>query len=646
MVETHGPDKCRSSLACADFHEPVIDRMGSMQHCCCCNTCHSVRPGLQGDSLDFLHCCRCLPRMILLQFTGSSGTGSGSGTECCRDTSVPMIYETTDVNGITTYTGTIYGYNVVAKVGRTSIGSASITGSTGTGTGEDCFWHITVSGEGVLNNAYIIDHVEFSCLDVANIELGEVVGPTGCVGSLSLANMKASRLPFLLRTDIGSVTSLGAATGTGTGTSHRVEFIDLDPPCGSCTQVCSKLCVYGNRTVGSAREWVEFTWFDDAEGRGWEYTPPSTGVNERIYLGNGADTGTGTGDCTLIFSWPGSEVLDDRPIDLTNGCSCGIKEVITATDAGVETIGFTIRCGFCTCWEMFCGTCRCVPTELCVQTYIDNVFTPDVILSWNSVIHCWENSLGVGAGGDRSLLLCLESDSDGECSITASVDGAQVGQAASHSCGDEHPSRDFDPVSDFVSAFFEGDIDIDGFTGTATGSGTGTGNYTWISASSQLEDCRVGKCTSATPCADECGSHPKTLTATLAGWNDPILDEPDITGSCDLEVTLHYWETVTWANGLDYTCGYIGIGFVGWCPQIIGPDLPKWVLVELGGGELNLHYGFGYPLGIPCDNMTALLLTESCDPYYGDTGVIVPGIMDCCASCGEEIQRFQVIITE
>jgi hypothetical protein len=130
----------------------------------------------------------------------------------------------------------------------------------------------------------------------------------------------------------------------------------------------------------------------------------------------------------------------------------------------------------------------------------------------------------------------------------------------------------------------------------------------------------------------------------LHGWNDPILDEPGYECECDVEVELYYYDSITWVGeSIDIECGYIGFIYLGDCD----PWGPTWAKVTLSDGGVAVDYGSIVGGAINWISCVSASVSESCDPYYGDTGVIVTGITDCCWVCPDcIIQRWQITITE
>ncbi len=604
---TQGPDPCKKSLNCIELHDDPPELIGDLTNCCCCNTCFSVRPGSPDlINTNWTHCCRCVPRLIFLQFIPDD-----PDDPCCAAASIPMVNGGTvdDPWPITTYTAGMFGATVTVELGRFDAGS----GYGAIVEDGDCAWRIvaTKAEDGLDVDEYFpIDHDTRSCLDVSGISIGSITGPAGCTGTLQLANYEVAHLPFILREDIPSVTE--------TGVPDEPEFITLYPPCGECEQVCSKLCVWGHRILGGPRKFVEFNWLDYGDNRGWSYFNESTDETEYIWLVENE-----YGECELVFDWTGSEPIANQVIDPNTACSCRMKEVVTAS-VDLETIGFTIRCGVCTSWNFFCGTCRCVPLTLCAQTYIDNVFTESLTLTWDSTEMEWTDGY--------DLAIRLEAGSDGSCKLVPYVSGTALESTATRDCGDEHQSdmvgtlgKRHDPGNDFINAEFS-DFLYD--------------SLIFIRISSLLEDCKIGACSNATPCRDECGSHPPVLIVNAEGVNE----EDPYSTDCDVSITVYYWESVTWAGDLDYSCGYTGFAFVGFCDQVVGPPLPKWVRADLTDGGITFSYYLGSSVAINCSEIIPLV--ESCDPYLGTTDWIEVGLQDCCWGCDEQITKLRITVTE
>jgi len=635
--ESEGPDRCRGTLRCKTYHDHPMtpgSLTGSTYNCCCCNPCHFIRPDTMGDGggisprrdilIQFDHCCRCVPRAIYARFVPDNPDDL-----CCVESAVPLFHqdvtgnaETHEIKSI--YEGSLYGYTIRVELGRL------LLDEYGSGEYEEdstvCAWRIQITdGEYVdMEEVVEIDDDETTCLGVPNISAGPVEGPAGCMGTLVLGDFGKDQLPYLERE---SVFDFGYEGYPDT------KFIDLDPVCGdgydgyenSCEQVCSRVCVHGHRFYGGAHERVEFSWFEDEQSgtRGWRRTNPDTEIVEYLLLEE-----NDAGQC-IIRPDNMEEGLPSVVIDMDRGCSCRLNELFWMENDKDETVAFTVRCGFCSCWTFFCGTCRCVPTQLCVMTFIDGEFVPRRILDWDRDARAWESAAEYedDYGYGKEVRILLGSDSDGECALILEIDGVEV-DAVPWSCGDEMTERRFQPANDIITATFE-KHDED--------------SYIWVFASSLIADCVVGPCLDATPCNAECGGHPASVTVRLHAWNDPYEDEPGIEGECDVEIEAYYWESWSWVEAPEPECGYIGFDSRMCDDPISGP---RFVVtqVEIKRGGITVYQSTGG--GGWTTTLTVMWETETCDPYYADTGVIVTGIVDCGWGCPEQTQRYQITATE
>jgi hypothetical protein len=532
---------------------------------------------------------------------------------CCRSGSTPLVFGSTDNETnpdwpVSSYSGSLFGYTVTAELGRLYDEYDEYG---------DCVWRFIVEKDSFYEELVLaVDDVSVSCLDVDGIALAEVEGPDGCTGTLMLVNAEIGRIPFVLRDDIDSILT----------TEPAEEFVDLYPACGYCDTVCRVLCVFRLPSATGEGGFQEFVWFEDVSTgqRGWSYLRPGTEITDYIYLEENE-----YGECVLSFDIDGVGGPPDRVIDIEQGCACGMKEVVLGSVPG-GSVQYTIRCGFCSCYKFYCGTCRCVPRYLCVQSYIDNTFTPNQILTWDEDELAWLPDYG-----DVDLALYLQPDDDGECVIVVLIDGYEttLDLFAPRNCGTEHVSRDIatggqklDRHNDFLNIELQDTSEYE---------------LVWLLASAPTYQCGVGPCDEATPCRDACGSHPAELTALLHAYNDG--GDPYADDVCDVEVTLHYWERIDWTGTLEITCGYVGWYHVGPCLSEHAGILDKWIKVELSNTLLTVYeyYEDGVNLQVYSVN-----LTESCDPYYGDGGVDEVGLVSCWWGCEETVQLVHVTVTE
>ncbi len=360
MIESHGPDRCRGNLRCRDFHDSsglLPDEISGLYNCCCCDPCRYIRPNVASSTdkpVPDHYCCRCVPRGIMLVFTPVDAQD-----DCCVEVALPMLHTLDDTNYLSVYAGSLFGVDVRIELGR----------DVYDGT---CVWRIlaTTSESQVLTDEQVIvDHEDVTCLSPPFGFSVLIDGPQGCTegGLLSLGEYAKARLPFRRRPE----------------EPYHENFQELYPPCGECTQVCSDLCVRGTRHDNGPLEQVRFRWFEDAGQRGWRYQAPGNDWFEKLYLKENE-----YGECVITpdLEESGPELFDELPIDLERGCSCEIYEIFSVPF--VEELAFTIRCGVCTCWDWWCGSCRCLPRELCVLI-ITGVTAQRVVIVWDEENERW-----------------------------------------------------------------------------------------------------------------------------------------------------------------------------------------------------------------------------------------------------------------
>ena len=436
--------------------------------------------------------------------------------------------------------------------------------------------------------------------------------------------------------------------------------------CGDLRQVCTILCATGTRRVGGQDERVEFGWFrrpvgytensgpggsggsgssecDEPETQweqGWEYTDPETDHTERIFLRENA-----LGQCTLVPQLEGEGGVENfSPVVIglephvvfrarvPGGGSCGMTELFSNTEKG---LAFAVRCGFCSCWEFYCGSCRCVPQKMCVSVFEGEEFTPNIILDWDIDSKCWIRD-DPGYGPD--IRICLQKDSKGRC-ILVPVMNPPISwpddyQFPVYNTGNElDVSKRFSPEADIISAQWETYED--------------PARPLLIVANSLNDECDIWPCTEATPCRDYCGSHPPTTYLTMRGWNDPYEDEPYVVGDCAVTVTMRFIQRIffTGTLPLEVQCYYQGLYDLGNCN-----GTRTWLKVKSTRYGIEWeHIANGVALGATCNQGQPVLWdTQSCNPYYADTGVIPTGLTDNCFCCpgSEPQQRMQIIGTE
>lgn len=291
LRESEGPDRCRTSVKCRQFHDLIGTDLGGDSNCCCCNPCLHVRQDVHdiNEMVSWAWCCRCVPRIVYLRYTAEND----EYTECCRDILVPMFHNRPFGTGPTdpadplwsVYVGTLFGYRVVLKCGR--VGSLSGYGDYDL---EACGWKVEVEYESqrIIDQIFLFGHndeydIDVSCIKAPEITLlTDVAGFPGCTGVFSLQNFTKARLPFEEAPD--------AREFRDNLISEEYDdpaIVSLTEPCGECTEVCSRLCVRGPRHSADSTtpyEFVTFTWFEEDGFRGWRYGNPKTGLTEYLYL--------------------------------------------------------------------------------------------------------------------------------------------------------------------------------------------------------------------------------------------------------------------------------------------------------------------------------------------------------------------------
>jgi len=400
---------------------------------------------------------------------------------------------------------------------------------------------------------------------------------------------------------------------------------DVMLTCGECLQVCSKVCVDGYRHLTGAMERAEFIWFIRDDGRrGWFYANPTTGHTEYLWFEE-----DGYGNCTIIPDFRNEEVQEEelwdaREIDL---CSCGLQE------AWWEVIGgnlymMTVRCGRCSCWDHLCGSCRCIPSKLCV-VLVTGTTVQRVIVTWDLENRWW---------GEEDGPIRLHLARNGlDCEITADVTGYYpLEQTYKFNCRPPEALWNiFNPEHDFL-AFQLADDD----------------NQIIAIVSGLLPECSYGPCGDATPCNADCGGHPQFVTANIRVWrqvgdvSDPYIPADE----CSIDVGMIYWETASYipGKGVENHCGYVGWAFM--------PNLDDCFYdafkVTLSRAVFQVQpYKEGEAQGSPA---SFTLDSEECDPYVGlylhpyTFGVPVdPGFNVQCLGCDNYGHfRMEITITE
>lgn len=391
------------------------------------------------------------------------------------------------------------------------------------------------------------------------------------------------------------------------GCAYGTPTVVAEDPYGGCSQVCSRL---KERRVGRPFPWncLEWRWFeetvvDEYTGqyqlvRGWRKMDPRGGGAETLWLEEDEE-----GRCMVRPDFSQGGVPFASALIPAGGCSCAMNVVVVA--AGASSARF--RCGFCQRWTHFCGTCRCVPSQLCVTFFDGETFTPDIVLDWDAAERQW------GGYGDP-LQLALASNPARGCEIRAVLpfDWTPPTQWPLHDCGEEFTAdlKRFRPQTHVLDAAIEGSRQLD--SGLAP---------VIISAHSLDPHCGGGPC-QYLPCDEACGSNPRTVTATVEIYYYELGYEEESGGGqgmayvyadgwCSFSLTLSFSRRITsiTGEGMETGCGYEGFY------KPAGENCAT-LRVAYSAGKVNLTWirpDIG-SYGIEVD-----VAEEACDPFYATT---------------------------
>lgn len=515
-LTSQGAERYRGGTHCPDHHDGI--RTGFPDWCCCCDPCLYIRPSEDGALIDLAsHSCRCVPILICCTFTPDEG--SINCAKSIQSAAFPQFTQATVPGTIVYDFGFDIQLTILESVWR--------------------FYSLSLS----IDQSFVIDHVTTTCLKVPDITIsGVVIG--GVTGTFTFAEYVSSKLPFSSRR-LTNLTEQAVAT---------------TPAKCSCTTVTPKLCVNGRRHAGGDIEQVEFIWNEALDDR-WSYLPPCgdpTLHQEHIYL-----RGDDDGNCYLEFDFEqsGSETNDWAEPPTSDGDVAKMEPITTCTcEMFIQTQStderfVTISGGRCANYSYPCGSCRCVPTYLCVFGEIDGEFIQSratwyVEDNGNDPIddYGWR----LDDFSDITLKLvsagCPRNDQDIEQFSDDPVRGCAL-QAKRTVGGDALTNKsDIIECGPFLRAEMESDYDDD----------NDRVNWLWVS-SSICGNCLVSTCGE---CPERCGSNPETLYVDLHGIDngpdDPLDPNFGVQTFCDLTVEVHYflqWDETTRGTP---KCGYIG----------------------------------------------------------------------------------------
>ncbi len=612
VTESNGPDRFNLNPGCSRHHDGI--KTGIKDYCCCCDPCQYVRKNESASQPEDRLCCRCMPKLILAKFTATNGNG------CCRNVVVPMLVQIATASGqdVIKYTGSIVGHVVTVYLSNGPIG--------GYGETDDmlCRWTIQIPSLGI-DQEIEIDHTTVTCLGVPAISVTGVSAYDGCVGTVSLINYKTVKVPFRTRYDLPA---------------DETESITVPFPEGFESDLCDDLPRYicitkKHNRINRVRSpripweiewWRAFKWDDEFEPRfdedqqewilgRWIHNPKdTTAFVQSLYLiqdlygqsflqpdfeSPGRTDGEGETYQRVPLTSCGCDfkILDVRPVDDPSPPS------VPGQSIAEDLLGIDYRGGRCGCWDYHCGKRRCVPKYLCGFLFVNETLYRNILFTWDNSLKCWVSSGGVDledAAMPFEVSICLEENAEGQCQMVV-----------------RHEDYTISPV-------VIGDTETV-LAGTFEGQNYTNTDYFSLNVTTSFDgDCELLlTCGLATPCADDCGSHPPLLYLTLRGWSLPSdIPPPPASGSCSLNITLNYQQTVVVSgSGILFTCGYVGFAIVSspYYNPSTGLTTTENFLIKatLNLGSVQITRRLLSDPDTILQTESAVLQTETCDPYYG-----------------------------
>ena len=610
VTESNGPDRFNLNPGCSRHHAGV--RTGISDYCCCCDPCNYVRRVNSASPRDERFCCRCIPRLIVAKFTAATDYG------CCRNVVVPMVAQLATVNTreVVKYTGSLVGVIVTIYLSNGPVTAESNPYDA------PCQWTISIPALGIYEEIEI-DHKTVTCLGVPEISITNVTAFEGCIGTLSLINYATVKVPFQSK-----------PSGLQNPESLTVPFPEgfESPTCSSLPrQICISKKHNRENRIRSPKipweiEWArDFIWeeyfvpyfaYDQQEwivGR-WVYTPENDEAFEQslflvqdlydeFYLQpdfEGPSTTDGEGEIysRVPLSSCGCEfkILNVRPVDDPS------PPAIPGESLPDDLLGIDYRAGRCGCWSHQCGRRRCVPRYLCGYLFVNNVLYRNILFTWSNDTKSWLASGGEDLNGYSmpfDLNIRLENNADGQCQLAVDYEDFEI-----------------EPV-------LIGDTNTV-LSGVLQGTNYAGDGYFYLNFNTSFDgDCELLiVCQTATPCAQNCGSHPPVLNLRLHGYSLPSdIPPPPVTGECTTEIELVYWQTVTVSGtGVLIACGYRGFKLV---ESYFSEDNPfrtgrknYLIKAELNLGNLTITRIDPTKLTEGGTTETVVFPSQSCDPYY------------------------------
>lgn len=298
-----------------------------------------------------------------------------------------------------------------------------------------------------------------------------------------------------------------------------------------------------------------------------------------------------------------------------------------------DSYSLDIKSGRCSSWRYRCGTARCAPTNICgviiESSGEDNITLADFSLAWDSGLYAWTD------GADITMTLGDESRLEKSCQMSLEMNnGFSFGTSDLTGGECSNGNSQCPDISPFVGGYFS---DFSNPDPSIWAEVVIYPNIGGTPCSTILP------CTYATPCADNCGSHPDTLSATFVCTQDEAVasgygncdPEPGVFDGADgpcasVTVTLDYRQTISYLGETSFEsdCYYEGLYYLECYDDISNTNIGYLYKVTLGGiGNedqitVEKYESLPYPTGSLLNSTTIDLYNSvggrpDCDPYYG-----------------------------
>lgn len=291
-----GPWKCRGVEGGCGGGSDVPPH----DHSCCCSPCNHESVSICAEANG---CCKCVPKYLCYTFTPTTPTAT------CKARA--WLVPATDGS-----------YTLdVGDQGAVTIrnGDPAVSGSAY--AGYSCVWELATETAGIITEEPIDHSGAVNCMELP--DGWEVPCDTGdCAGTLTFSSLELKKVPFIKK-------YWGVAE-------------TFSRSCGSCTSLCTVLCVRRGTAASTDYTRVDFVW--DALTERWEAEDGSGQYISAVEY---------AGDCYVELTSISPATFNGDLLPM-NACARGFSAA--GTDEADNWI--TVSCNPCSCWEYLCGTCR------------------------------------------------------------------------------------------------------------------------------------------------------------------------------------------------------------------------------------------------------------------------------------------------